>query len=238
MLVWFSYFANSPTVTNFSSYLMLYGFLLIDSMRWLLALRRHKRNTVISLLCGAELLLGVLPHLAVSVRHELGDYRRGLAVILHPPEAPEAVSMSGIDVPAGDRADILFKKAEFLRQLNNPKVIYLTMDCYLIPKLAGVWSSIPMVEVFEESFQNKRYQWMLSTIRESGQAEIYFDTPESIQASEADSSNAQRHNIALKFFADLRRELSSHYEFARNESGWEVWRLRKREGAKEKKAVQ
>ncbi len=223
LLVWFAYYANRPDPMYLWSSFGLYGFLLIDVVE-VLIFWGGRRLPGWPVLGGAALLATVIgPYFCTEAKAEWGWYRQGWQLALHPPAPDVAVRLSGVYFPRERRSDELAKKVAFIRTLGKDgPVIYFTADTYLVPKLSGVWSALPVAEFWWESVTRRQYDRILVSVRASGAQHIYFDTDDSL------TSPAPQPPMpgCREFYRQLRADLAADYEKETEVSGWEQWRHR------------
>ena len=229
ILVWFSYYANRPHPEYLISYHVLYGYLLVDLLRVLVRVRQRTALVWPALGAAGILTALVLPHFEATIRDELPLYRRGIQLIAHPPAPDTAAVLSGVYFPNGLRAQFVEKKAAYLRKASaRGQVVYFTVDSYLIPKVSGVPSKIPVADAYWESRTSQEYERLLRCVVGSAADTIYFDSDESI-AYPAEPSNP---DAALPFpgmhdfYRRLRTDLSRHFQPAGVVNGWERWQRR------------
>ena len=218
ILVWFAYYANRPHPAYLISFHVLYGFLLVDAVRLLLAMRRLAVVRWPAMASAGILAVMIVPYLETAVKDEWANYRRGIGVITHGVDADKAILLSGVYFPRDARARAIEEKAAFLRQVGqDAPVVYFTADSYLVPKLSGVWPRIPMAEVFWESVTRRQYEKLVQGVVESRADAIYFDSKEPIAFQSTPST---------EFYQQLRRDLSGRFQRDSSIHGWERWRRR------------
>jgi hypothetical protein len=223
LLVWFAYFVNRPEPGYLASYNLLYGLLLIDCGRYLgQAIKRPRR------------LLGIRAALAIFVLGYSGFmasrviewswnpsqwtvkcWRWGVPLVDRGPErAPGKPRISGAYLPK-PYADSLRDRSTHLRRMaRGERLVYFTVDSYLMPRLSGV---LPLQQYPDpsEAFTRPSYDRLLSFVVKAPVSEVYVDS-----------------RIAANLvwyggvFDLLRRDLSRRFECTSIEHGWEIWRRR------------
>ena len=229
LLVWFTYYANRPDPAYLYSFLVLYGFLLIDALRLLTLARRARSPWLPLIVAAASLALIVGPYTIALAQLEWPYYRRGIQLVLRPPDRKGAVRLSGVDFPRSHRAAEIVRKAAYLReQARGQPLIYFTVDSYLVPKISGVWAALPASEVFWESVTRPQYERLIQRVIRSDAAYLYFDDEESISPRQTSTVPMDKPLPGTReFFRQLRVDLSPHYELETVVGGWERWRQRR-----------
>jgi hypothetical protein len=223
LLVWFAYFANRPEPEYISSYLLLYGLLLIDLGRYIgLVLKRPRHSFGIRAIL-AVLVLGHAGFMASRViewswnpsQWTVKCSRWGVPLVGHgqitPPNQPR---ISKAYLPK-TYADSLRDRAAYLRRMaQGRRLVYFTVDSYLMPRLSSV---IPLQRYSDpsEAFTKSSYDRLLSSILKAPVQEVYVD-----------SRNAAELVWYGQMFDLLRRDLSRRFQCEGIEHGWEIWRRR------------
>jgi len=226
ILVWFAYYFYRPRPEYLLGYHLLYGCLLADLLR-LLALSRSPR--IPSLPKGvAFFIVGmvVVPIVVTQCFEQWPSYCAGLTRIMKPPSKSNATLIAGVTVPAGTRADMLKRKAEFLRgRAADGPVVYLTEDSYLIPKASGVWPALSIACIFYESKTRQRYEAALRGIRTALVTEIYVDEKSTVgmPGGVPESRWPPYPRYSQEFFRYLRHDLGTDFQLVGIREGWEVW---------------
>ncbi len=212
LLVWFAYYANRPDPWNLSSYYLLYGLLLVDLLRYV-ALGVARRRVSARLLAAAALLVAlVLPNVvAISVKGA-----QQVTAALGPALRREAPAggglLSGVYLSKGP-AEELPRRADFIRARSAESPVYVTADSYLIPKLSGVFSAMPVLDFCWEALTRKTYDRTLDEIVRSPSGRLYLDAPDT----------GAFYTICGAFYRQVRHDLAETFEKAGEEQGWEVW---------------
>jgi hypothetical protein len=136
--------------------------------------------------------------------------------------------MSGIWVPAGHFADTVEMKAAYIKGLHEKTpLIYLSTDNYLISKLSGIRSNIPMFDAYDETLVQADYNRLINAIVTSKSKRIYIDSEATLWASSNGNRETEIWGMTkpgeLFFYRDLRRDLAEYFKLKDVESGWEVW---------------
>lgn len=220
-LIWFAYFVNRPHPEYLCSFYLLYGFLLIDALRYAaLLVRRPRRVYGLEAVATALLLLVAAPRVAGAIEWSWDprDWRVKTTRWHVPladrgkPAVAGAPLVSRLYLPPAYAAEVT-QRADFLRARagSEKRLIYFSADSYLMPRLAGV---LPLQEYIDpcEALDRRSYDRLLAFIRDSGRAELYLEA--------RDESAVVWYG---KMFQVLRKDLSAHFRLARVESGWEIW---------------
>lgn len=217
LVVWFAYYANRPYPWNLSSYYLPYGVLLVDLLRFL-ALRARRRRADGPVLAALALLaLVILPNLVFQVGKGARQVRAALGPALLGAAPPDGRLTSGVWLN-GLVAPELEERARFIREravLGPP--IYLTSDSYLVPKLAGVFPALPVVDFCWQATTRPVYEGVLEAIDRSGADEVYLDAP---------GTHTHASSPCRVFYEKVRVDLGARFERGGTTSGWEVWRRR------------
>jgi hypothetical protein len=229
ILVWFAYYFNRPSKEYLHDYHLLYGCLLADLLRLIVASGSQRLPLLIK---GAAIVIVgmvVIPITLTQCSEQWPEYCRGVRLILTPPSPAVATEVAGAIVPAGERADMLLRKANFLREHVGP-VVYLTADSYLMPKASGVWPALSFVDIFWESHTRRHYESALAEIRRAAVTEIYIDEERSVrQPGDLPETMWDPYpRWSREFFRHVRHDLESDFELVDVREGWEVWRRRPR----------
>ena len=218
LVVWFAYYANRPHPWNLSSYYLPYGVLLIDLLRWV-ELRVRRRRASLALVAAVALLAFViLPNLVFQAGKGARQVSAALGPALRGVTPTEGRRLSGVwlaDPGAGE----LEERARFIREkaLAEGPPIYLTSDSYLVPKLSGVFSALPVVDFCWQATTRRLYEGVLDAVAHSGRGAVYLDAPGTLTHAASPCA---------VFYDKVRDDLGARFERTGVESGWEVWRRR------------
>ncbi len=224
LVVWFAYYAYRPSEWGLSSYYLLYGFLVIDALRYFVrevAVRR-RWNPLVAFGLAAALLLG-LPRLCVTNALAVRHAGRAVLASLHAETEEPSREVSGLYLPRNG-ADEVLAKARYLRAaaaVGAP--LYFTSDLYLVPKLSGVLSGGLPLGMDLEMITRDDYERMLDEVIASPRRRIFFDAP---------GTEAARARLLGSLLRQMRADLSGYFEPVGVEAGWEIWR-RTRPGPRE-----
>ena len=142
-----------------------------------------------------------------------------------------ATLIAGVTLPAGSRADMLKRKAEFLRgRAADGPVVYLTVDSYLIPKASGIWPALSIACIFLKAKTRQRYEATLREIRTAPVTEIYVDEKSTVgmPGRVPESRWPPYPRYSQEFFRYVRHDLLSDFQLVGVREGWEVWRRKSR----------
>jgi hypothetical protein len=220
LVVWFAYYANRPHSWNLSSFYLLYGFLFIDSLRFVvLNLRGRRRADDLVVATVAALVLIILPNLCHFAAKGARQVAAGMRAGWRKDRGAGGRLASGVYLPEPGATELL-QKAAFIRSLalSRPPV-YLTSDSYLVPKLAGAFPPLPVVDACWETTTRMDYDRLLAVLTRPGHEFIYFDAPGTL---------AHDNTTCWEFYARVRLDLEPRFERSGVEQGWEVWRRRGR----------
>jgi len=217
LVVWFAYYANRPHPWNLSSYYLPYGVLLMDLLRWTVLRLRRRRLDASLAVAVALLALVIVPNLVFQTAKGARQVQQAVGPALSGVTPAEGRLLSGVWL-ADPGAEQLEERAAFVRERAvGGAPIYLTSDSYLVPKLARVFTPLPVVDFCWQATTRKEYEGVLAVIFGSGRDEVYLDAPGT--ATYATSPCAV-------FYEKLREDLHPRFERDGGVSGWEVWRRR------------
>jgi hypothetical protein len=213
ILIWFAYYANRADPWNLWTLQVLYGYLALDLFRHARAIRRS--NLALAGVVSVALLLFVIaPHAAAANAPELGRFF-GVDFAL-PASQDSGTLVSAIRV-RNDLALELTHRAAWLRSLPGP-VVYVTPCPFLLSKLAGVRSAMPVGDAFFGVFSRAEYERLLAELTSADR--ILLDSPHT--ALGATPSHR-------RYFRRLRRDLAaSGYSAVAVPGGWESWQRNSR----------
>jgi len=211
LAAWFVYYANRPHSASVSGFLVLYGFLAIDLGRGLAtALIRRRANATTAL--AATAVAAILVPSTLATYAGAAAWIRGSSFAWRPP--PGASVVSGIYLEQ-DWAAELEERAAALRSARPARVLYLTSDSYLLPKLSGVAPLLPFLDAVNAALSRPAYDALLSRISTMAPESVYYEQPGSL----SDTRSPFR-----LFFDMMRRDLAAEYHRVGSASGWEIWR--------------
>ena len=226
-LVWLSYYANRPDFWNLSSFGLLYAIPAIDAARCLVVgvrLRRTSNINPSTLSALALTAIVTIPGIGEIIDYNLQNssafcVQDGFKVMApRYARAPGTVELSGV-ILGEEEAHNIEAKAQALARLRRvDPVIFLTLHSYLIPKVSGISSQIPVGDLLAESLNKSDYDQLLNHIKASGVSEIYVDHPN----PDRDTRNRFL-NPCLDFFEKLLLDLQVVYRADRSVDGWEIW---------------
>jgi hypothetical protein len=212
LVVWFAYYANRPDPWNLSSYYVLYGFLLVDLVRFAATSVRRRRFTL-ELLVATGLLLGVaLPNVAAIAAKGGDQVRSALGPAFRREAPPGAGLVSGVFVNAKVASEIE-ARGGFLRARRREEPVYLTADSYLVPKVSGRFPALPVADLCWEAMTRADYERALAAVGRAPSGRVYLDAP---------GSSAYGTACGL-FYGQVRADLERMFARDATESGWEIW---------------
>ena len=217
LVVWFAYYANRPHPWNLSSYYLPYGVLFVDLLRFVALRARRRRVDGPLAVAAAVLALVALPNLAFQAGKGARQVKDALDPALRGAAPARGRLLSGVwlaDPPARE----LEERARFIagRTSGGPP-IYLTSDSYLVPKLAGAFPALPVVDFCWQATTRPLYEGVLEAIERSGRSEVYLDAP---------GTHTHAASYCAVFYDGVRTRLGARFEKSGAVSGWEVWRRR------------
>jgi hypothetical protein len=218
LVVWFAYYANRPHPWNLSSFYVLYGFLLIDSLRYVrLNLRGRRRVDDVVVATMVALLFIALPNVCQMAAKGAGQVAAGIGGVWQKGRGDGGRLVSGVYLPEPGATELLQRAAFIRSRLAAGPPVYLTSDSYLVPKLAGAFPPLPAVDACWETLTRMDYDQLLAALTQPGHEFIYFDAPGTL---------AHDNTTCWEFYARLRLDLEPRFQKSGVEQGWEVWRRR------------
>ncbi len=223
IVVWFAYFANRPEPAYLSSYLLLYGLLLVDLVRYMgLALRRPRSffgvRTILAalVLCHAGFMASrVIEWSWNPSQWSIKSCRWGVPLVERGElMSPNQRRISKAYLPKA-YADSLQDRAAYLRKVaRGRRLVYFTVDSYMMPRLSNVLP-LQLYPDPSEAFTRSSYDRLLNSVLKAPVNEVYVD-----------SRNAAELVWYGQMFDLLRRDLSRRFQRDGIEHGWEIWRRR------------
>jgi hypothetical protein len=223
LLVWFAYFVNRPDREYIASYLLPYGLLLIDMGRYLgLVFRRLRARFGLRTILAAAIVghAGLVATTVVEwswnpMAWRVKLLRAGAPLVwrgeLGKRKPPR---ISRVYLPQS-YAESLRDRAGYLREKSGGRrLIYFTVDSYLMPRLSGVLPLQPYTDPIE-ALTRSRYDRLLNAVVTAPVDEVYVD-----------GRNAAELIWYGGMFDLLRRDLGRQFDRVGLEHGWEVWRRR------------
>ncbi len=223
LLVWFAYFANRPDPEYLSSYVLLYGLLLIDLGRYIgLAFKRPRSFFGIQAILAA-LVLCHAGYMASRVTEwswnpsqwTVKCFRFGMPLVGRDKVRTKSQPRISKAYLPKTYADSLQDRAAYLRRVaGGHRLVYFTVDSYLMPRLSGV---LPLQQYTDpvEAFTKPAYDRLLSSVLKAPVNEVYVDS--------RDAADLIWYG---RMFDLLRRDLSRRFQCDGIEHGWEIWRRR------------
>ena len=216
LVVWFAYYANRPHPWNLSSYHLPYGVLLVDLVRFVEQQVRRRTPGPGWVAATAVLLLVLLPNLAWNAGKGWRQVRAAVGPALRGEPPPGARLLSGVFL-AEPAASELATRAGFLAARASARLVFLSTDSYLVPKLAGAFPALSVVDFCWQATTRRDYERVLAAIAASDATTVYLDAP---------GTHTYAASYCAAFYDRVRQDLSRHFERAGSESGWEAWKRR------------
>jgi hypothetical protein len=227
VLVWLPYYVNRPAFWNLSGFAVLFGLIAIDGFRWLVVgVRRRQWTSFATVSSLAVTGLVTIPFIKDAVRFNLQN-SEGIQVNWRFSSSarrqdPNSEEVSGVIVRQ-DIARAITQKANALQQLRSEPVVFLTLHSYLIPKVAGVYSQIPIGDLVGENLDRADYEQFVNYLLMSSAKEIYVDPPSKETPVTTGTRHFRSERYYFEFYEKLLSDLSSTYRRDRTTGGWEVW---------------
>ena len=217
ILVWLAYYANRAACWNLSSFYFVYGLLLIDALRLMLA-KVGRRGAIDGSVVAASMALALvfLPNVWRVHGYNARHHKRLIGEPDAPPRAG-ARRLSGLLFPE-PFARAIEERAAHVRGLGlGRRVVYLSPDAYLIAKVSGTPPAIPANDLLLDSYNEPRYRRIVAHLLNCGAPSILVD-----------SAAAPHPGLPpyLEFYNRLRESIAPAYRRAGLVGGWEVWEAR------------
>lgn len=225
LLVWLSYYFNSPNWWQIWTHLFLYGFLIIDQFdHRLFAIGRSSlsRAPIAERLRHMRIrphLFVLLLFLAFLAPHTNRHLLKYTSEFLYPDWLSNRHDMSvvsGILMP-NDLAIPLQEKAKRLTDLSaktEGSLVYLTFDMAFMPRLTGIFQPQPYRDPFTEIRGEDAFDRVLGDLVRQHPDTILIDAPVGPLSMTGPRKDFQDR---------LRRAIGHAYRNSGTEDGWEVW---------------
>jgi hypothetical protein len=226
LIVWLTYYFNSPNWWQIWTHLFLYGLLIIDQFdHRLFGIGRG----ALSKLPVAERLrhmrvspqrLFLLLYVALIIPHTNRHLVNFTADFMYPSwlnNRQEVSVVSGVLMP-NDLAEALQRKAKKLVDLkisSGNRVAYLTFNMAFMPRLSGIFQPHPFRDPFTEIRGDAVFDRTLEDLMRQRPDVILLDAPR----GPLTTTGARR-----DFQDRLRHALARSYQNSGTEDGWEIWR--------------
>jgi hypothetical protein len=236
-LVWLPYYANRSDYWNLSSFGILYAIPAIDATRCLMVGVRLRRvsninpSTITALALTAFVTIPGIRENIYYCSTKVCNFRvkdEFRATAPRSARGPGTVELSGVILDEELARDVEQKARALARSRRDGPVIYLTLHSYLIPKLSGISSRIPVGDLLAECLNKNDYDRLIGHIEASGAREIYVDPSGLVPGPRDRNLVLQRSGAvvlgpSLDFFQRLLRDLRGVYHADRSADGWEIW---------------
>jgi hypothetical protein len=219
-MLWLPYYANRPAFWNLSGFAILYAIPAIDAARiCLVALRRNRLLTPAALAAFAVTAVITVPTVIDTVRFNAQNssefqVAKSVAGLLSGTDRTDTnkMELSGV-VLSKALAEHLKAQTTILVASKSP--VFLTLHSYLIPKVAGMSSRVPVGDLVAETLYRKDYDLLINYMRTSETQEIYVDP-----ATNHDESYATPY---FDFYRMVLRDLETDFHRDHLSQLWEVW---------------
>jgi hypothetical protein len=213
ILVWGAYFVQQPDFWNLWSYMLLFGFLLGDtlfSMRLRRDWKQHWKQTALRLTVPLVVFAFIVaPALAAgnyqairSVWHAIGVKNAA---------SSDAPLLSGLRLPR-EVIDSVEQRLDYLSAAPSGTWVF-TGNVYLVPKLS-VRRDLNIVRSVYWKATLAEFKQLVEQVRSSAPAMLVFDDPAVISNGE----------FIERYFLHLQKALAGQYYHEKTTSGWVVWR--------------
>lgn len=221
-LVWFAYYANRPHRAYLYGFFPLLGCLLIDQLR-LVSVGLRGRLPLTATTCAAAAISWVI----VPVVKQQCKLQYQMA-----PRAAQDVARTqpiryvpelGVYLPDDARTGAILQRAEYLKSRASPGLVFLTVDCYPIAKIARRWPDLPCADIFWECLHVQQFAAAWSALENKRVAEILLDPHDWLASC---SCHLPVYASERRYLLAIRDRLAQEFDFVGAEAGWEVWRRR------------
>lgn len=236
ILVWFAYFANRPHTEYLMVYCALYGILLIDAWRVLTssfwAERWLQKTSAPFQIAFIALGLIVLP--SIYERGRMLELRRGFTFGSTQYHSEKPLSVDGVLLTGTSHNRQMIQRAEYLRQnADQDHSLYLTMDSFLMPRLAGYWPRTGVYDTFMGTATKANFDKVISQFSNPAITIVYLDE-DSLARKLRGAQDMQRlswEEASRWLFHRFRESLAEEFDLQSREAGWEVWQRRSKSNA-------
>ena len=223
-LVWFAYYANRPHREYLYGFFPLLGCLLIDQLRVVSAGLRGRLPLTATACAAAAISWVVVP---VVKQQCVQQY------LAAPPASDDVVRSQdkkyipelGAYLPDDARTGAILQRAEYLKSRSSPGLVFLTVDCYPIAKIARRWPDLPVADIFWECLNAQQFAAAWSALEAGHVDEILLDPHDWLTSS---SCHLPVCASERRYLLAVRDRLAQEFDFVGAEAGWERWRRRGR----------
>jgi hypothetical protein len=207
-LCWGAYYVARPDPWNLWSYLLPFGFLVID--RTIRSLENWRQSTLAPAIAPAAIVALVLGPSALAWNYQTAKVLWRQVQI--PAEAPSHVTeLSGVRLDAAI-AEHVSKRADYVSTV-DPATIAFTGNSFLLPKLSGRRDIFPKKNFYFLIFGNSRLDAYVDELLDRRPETILLDSPATLDENGAVS----------RLMAEIEGRISSDYAKTENVAGWTSW---------------
>lgn len=216
VLAWGSYYFKGPHPWNLWSYVFLYGFLLGSLLPSRSKPPAPAGSAWRSLVASPRIVVLAMVVVPAIVLSNLAPLK-SLGLVARAGSCTDGQRLSGVCMPP-PLAAALTAKAAALRELAlREPLLYLTADSYLVPALSGVPQRLTQRDAFAETIRKDDFDRLAADIVALRPRSVLFDDPQAL---------THGYDFHRQFYARLRTAISSAYERAATQGGWEIWRVK------------
>lgn len=227
LIIWFSYYFAFPNWWQIWPMFFLYGFLVIDA----LDLRRFGAGArALGPLAGprfarmrvAPALLVLLFFTALLIPHTNRHLFIFGKMFLNPKwvsAGSEVAMFSGLLFPK-DKGELLERKAAKLKELHaaaKGRLVYLTFNTAIMPRLSGIYQVAPYRDMFSETRGDLAFDGIMAGLLKQRPDIVLIDAPTGALALTGPRKEFQER---------MRAGIAPGFRLAGTEDGWQIWRPR------------
>jgi hypothetical protein len=209
-LIWGAYYVNRPSRVNLVTYVMLFGLILLPSLRSR-ALRSAARLSRRGLAPAGILLFAATVGAGSA---QLGGDVLGMRDALAAVQGLPGQEIDGAWVSPPD-ALLIEAKAGALASEPRDSVYTLTMNSVFVPHLTGVQNGLPFGDTLLEVVTLDDFERLVERILSTPRAKVFIDDPSHHHTS-----------FHQSLYARVRERIGSSYRKAEVRDGWEIWQRR------------
>ena len=131
----------------------------------------------------------------------------------------------GAYFPDDARTGAILQRAEYLKSRASPGLVFFSVDCYPIAKLAGFWPDLPVTDIFWECLHEQQFAAACSALTGGEINEILLDPQDWLASS---SCHLPVYASERRYLLAIRERIAQEFDFVGAEAGWELWRRRRR----------
>lgn len=213
-LVWSAYYFNRPQTWYLQPQYFFFGILLIDIVR-LACSKAWKSHTFENRAIAIMILVSIIsPHIVQAFENAWPDYHRMLRQFKRgSPAEPEARLISGIYISKKTADELMRKTRALLDEHKRGKLLYLTGNTVLVPKITKLYLKTDFDDPFMELTYTTDTDRFVKRVKDSAVTSILIDADDSYLAGD---------RFRLVCWKNLEMRLQPEFQFAQEKDGWRI----------------